>query len=81
MTIQDWSSMRHLSMDVYKIDIELLNKDTSLEIFISHFRRKKFEFSKVVLQVDKMIVNGYNGLSLSLKVIRTFLKEQKRFKY
>lgn len=73
--------MRHLSMDVYKIDIELLNKDTSLEIFISHFRRKKFEFSKEVLQVDKMIVNGYNGLSLSLKVIRTFLKEQKRFKY
>uniref|UniRef100_A0A7I4BYZ1 NB-ARC domain-containing protein n=1 Tax=Physcomitrium patens TaxID=3218 RepID=A0A7I4BYZ1_PHYPA len=65
---------------IHKFDIEELDKDASLKLFIAYSCRDGDELPKELIEVGEEIVRSCNGLPLSLKVLGSFLGGQKRLR-
>uniref|UniRef100_A0A7I4ALL1 Protein kinase domain-containing protein n=1 Tax=Physcomitrium patens TaxID=3218 RepID=A0A7I4ALL1_PHYPA len=78
-TTRDSNVMKDCGKEIYKINIEELDEETSMKMFITHSCGQK-SLPIELVEVGKKIVRACNGLPLSLKVMGAFLREKKRLR-
>uniref|UniRef100_A0A7I4D0P7 NB-ARC domain-containing protein n=1 Tax=Physcomitrium patens TaxID=3218 RepID=A0A7I4D0P7_PHYPA len=76
----DSKAIKYWSEKVYEINIEELDEEKNMKLFITHYYGQE-DFPNKLIDVGKNILRPCNGLLLSLKVIRVFLRENKRLRY
>lgn len=75
----DLKAIKHCGEEIYKINIQEFDEETSMKLFIIHSCSQENLPNKLI-EVDKNIIRLYNGLLLSLKVIKVFLKKNKKLR-
>lgn len=80
ITIPNQNFKKHFSIEFYKIDLRGLQEGISLELFLTHSHRNQVGLSMELENISKKIVKACNGLLLSLKVMRSFLRRQKKLR-
>nr|PNR27493.1 hypothetical protein PHYPA_029645 [Physcomitrium patens] len=64
-------AIKYWSEKVYEINIEELDEEKNMKLFITHYYGQE-DFPNKLIDVGKNILRPCNGLLLSLKVIRRF---------
>nr|XP_024399865.1 TMV resistance protein N-like [Physcomitrium patens] len=78
-TTRDSKVIEHCGEEVCIINIEELDEETSMKLFITHFCGQE-NLPNELVEVGEKIVRACNGLPLSLKVMGAFLRENKRLR-
>nr|PNR31670.1 hypothetical protein PHYPA_025791 [Physcomitrium patens] len=78
-TTRDSKAIKYGGEEICKINIEELDDETSMKLFITHSCGQE-NLPNELIEVGKQIVRACNGLPLSLKVVGAFLRENKRFR-
>nr|XP_024392367.1 uncharacterized protein LOC112290406 [Physcomitrium patens] len=78
-TTRDSNVMKDCGKEIHKINIEELDEETSMKMFITHSCGQE-SLPIELIEVGKRIVRACNGLPLSLKVMGAFLREKKRLR-
>ncbi|XP_024391955.1 disease resistance protein Roq1 [Physcomitrium patens] len=78
-TTRDSKAIKYCGKEVHKINIEELDEETSMKLFITHSYGQE-NLPNELIEVGKKIVRACNGLPLSLKVMGAFLRKNKRLR-
>nr|XP_024392097.1 TMV resistance protein N-like [Physcomitrium patens] len=78
-TTRDLKAIKHCNKEVCEINIEELDEETSMKLFIAHSCSQESLLNELI-EVGKKIVRACNGLPSSLKVMGAFLREKKRLR-
>lgn len=78
-TTRDLKIIKHCGKEVCIVNIEELDEESSMKLFITHSCGQE-NLPNEVVEVGKNIVRACNGLLLSLKVMGAFLRENKRLR-
>ncbi|XP_073395651.1 uncharacterized protein [Physcomitrium patens] len=81
MTTRDWKIMEHCDTKICMVNVEELDEETSLRLFVTYSCGFQDKLPHELVEVGKKIVKACNGLPLSLKVMGAFLREKKRLRY
>nr|PNR42874.1 hypothetical protein PHYPA_017706 [Physcomitrium patens] len=77
VTTRDSKTLKHCSKQVCKINIEELDEEINMKLFITHSCSQE-NLSNELVEVGKFFLRTCNGLLLSLKVMEAFFKDKKR---
>nr|PNR42079.1 hypothetical protein PHYPA_016908 [Physcomitrium patens] len=80
VTTQNGEVMEHCGIELCKINIEELDEETRLRLFITHSCGHEGKLPNELVEVGKKIVKACNGLPLSLKVMGAYLRDKKRLR-
>uniref|UniRef100_A0A7I4A9P5 NB-ARC domain-containing protein n=1 Tax=Physcomitrium patens TaxID=3218 RepID=A0A7I4A9P5_PHYPA len=80
VTTQNWEVVKSYPLKIHKFDTEELDKDASFKLFTAYSYRDGDELPKELIEISKEFLRSCNGLSLSLKILGSFLGGKKRLK-
>nr|PNR38921.1 hypothetical protein PHYPA_019199 [Physcomitrium patens] len=80
VTTRNWKVVKDHPTKFYKFDVKKLDKDASLKLFTTYSYKNDDKLPRELIEIGKQIVRSCNGPPLSLKVMGSFLRGQKRLR-